>query len=1177
MQDRFKTKQQLIEELVSLRAQLEPGKGRGEEAIRSEASPIIPTELYAMIFDQFPLGIYVIRKDGFSIYVNPAFVQLTGYALPDIDREKKWFQKAYPDKEYRRKILYTWVKYQTQQIITEKKSQVTCKSGKTKSIEFKMITVTDGTVISILTDVTGRRGAEKLLKEKEEQWRILMDTMNEGFLSVSESGIFVFANQRFCDMMGYTREEIVGRPFSAFLDADNLRIFQSEFSQRPMGRFDPYELALQRKDGSPIHFLMSPRPFYDSSGRFAGSFGTCMDITERKKMEEAVRQSERRYYDLADEYRNIVENATEGIFRSIPEGRFIMANHAYARMLGYESPEDLLSSVTDIGKQVYVNPEQGADIIRKGLERGHNEFELEIYRKDGSKGWLTNSGRVVYDDRGEIKYFEGISTDITERKEMEKALKENENKYRMIVENTNDAIYIHDFDGNILDVNDNACRMLGYERDELVGANLSKIDNDWRSPVNVDLDVLLVDERNVFERENIHKDGSVISVEVSVKVVSREGKGIVNGFVRDISERKQTEKALRERKQRLKNLTNNLPGVIYQFFVKLDGDMGFHYISERSIDVLGVDNNLPDIFERVSACIPIEDRARFMKSIHHAALTVSKWKYEGRFITPAGEEKYVRGVSIPEQRPGEVVFNGMVLDITEQKRAEDALDESRKRYQELVESINESVWEIDATGRFTYISPSIEKLIGYKQAEVIGRLPYEFAYVEGMEKLKGRFHDSIGNHDSFTAVEGIIVHKRGAHITVEVSGNPFYIKEGRFGGYRGILRDISETKKIHEEMIKSQKLESIGTLAGGIAHDFNNLLMGILGYIGLAKLNVQQEMVVERSLSKAEESCMRAKELVQRLLTFSRGGDPMMKPIDIRNAVRESVKLVLSGSDVQCRYYLAKHLHPVRADEVQIRQAIGNIVINAVEASPAGGTISVKGENVHYRRKEDNPFIKVTISDRGKGISKDSLKNIFDPYFTTKDMGALKGTGLGLSISYSIIKKHGGDITVQSDVGKGTSVSIYLPAFEDITQAKSIEDDNLPVSGCPEASAKRILIMDDEELVRSFMEETISFLGYSVTTCAEGAKAVDIYREAMASGRPYDLVVLDLTIRGGLGGQDTIQRLLDIDPAVTAIICSGYIDDPVISHYGAYGFKGAWVKPVSIEQIKTTLKNILNK
>ncbi len=1176
MQDRYKTKQQLIEEVSSLRAQLELKTGGGEDALRSGASPMIPAEHYAMIFDQFPCGISVIRQDGFFIYVNPAFVKLTGYTLTDIDTEKKWFQKAYPDKEYRRKALHAWVKYQTQQLITEDVLQVTCKNGKTKSIECNLLTMADGTVISMLTDVKGCGEAAELLKEREEQWRFLLDTMNEGFITVDESGIPVFVNQRFCKMTGYLPEEIIGRPLSSFLDDDNLRIFQTEFSQRSLGRFHPYELAIKCKDRRLLHFLMSPRPIYDSSGRFAGSFGTCMDITERKKMEAAVRQSERRYFELARKYRNIVENATEGIFRSTPEGRYIMANSAFARILGYDSPEDLFNSITDIGKQLYVHDEARTDAIRKVLEKGSGEFEIEVKRKGGELIWLLKSIRVVRNNQGQIRYFEGITKDISERKKIADKLRKSEERYRMMVENTNDAIYIHDFEGNIIDVNDNACRMVGYERDDLIGATLAKIDADWRASANVDLDVLLMDNKNVFERKNIRKDGSLIRVEVSVKVVSREGKGIVTGFVRDISERKRVEMELWGGKERLKNLANNLPGIVYQFYVRKNGDMGLYYVSGRSREILGLDNNREDFFTQASACVPKEDRPRLVDSIHHAARTASKWEYEGRFITPAGEEKYVRGVSIPEEHPGEVIFNGMLLDITEQKRAEVDLQESRKRYRDLVESINEIVWEIDATGHFTYISPNIEQLIGYAQQEVIGKLPYEFAFFEELEKIRGCFQDAFVKRVSFTAVEGIIVHKRGGHIAVEVSGNPFYVKEGRFCGYRGILRDISEVKRLQEEMIKSQKLESIGTLAGGVAHDFNNLLMGIIGYIGLAKLNAQQAKVVERSLSKAEESCLRAKELTRRLLTFSRGGEPRMKPIDVRDVVHESVRLVLSGSNIQCRYYLAKKLHPVRADEEQIRQAIGNIVINALEASPAGSSISVKGENVVCREKDEKPFIKVTISDRGKGISKESLGSIFDPYFTTKDMGALKGTGLGLSISYAIIKKHGGDITLQSEVGKGTSVSVYLPAGSGISQSESAAKEVFPVSGSPEAAARRILVMDDEALIRSFLEETISLLGYDVTTCDEGGKAVEIYREAMAS-RPYDLVVLDLTIRGGLGGRETIQRLLDVDPAVKAIVCSGYTDDPVMSHYGAYGFKGALVKPASIEQIRTTLNSIFHK
>lgn len=1049
MQDRHKTKQQLIEELASLRTQLELREGGGGDTIHSAASPTIPPEHYATIFDQFPLGISVIRKDGFFIYVNPAFVSLTGYNLPDIDREKKWFQTAYPDKEYRRRALYAWVKYQTQKIITEKIFQVSCKNRKKKSIEFNMITVKDGTVISMLTEVTGYGEAGELLREKEEQWRLLLDTMNEGFITVNESGIPVFVNQRFCEMTGYTQEELIGRPVSAYLDAENLRTFQSEFSQRSNGRLSPYEIVLRRKDGSPMYFLMSPRPLYDSSGRFAGSFGTCMDISERKEMEKVLKKSE-------EKLQMALYGADLGMWDLDLTTMSGTIDERAAQILGYGKDE--IPSQIDAWDAM-THPE---DIPRlKESLNAHIEGHLPVFENEHRMRMAT----------GEWKWVQGRGK-ITER----------------------------------------------------------------------------------------HIDGSPI---------------LISGTMQDIDNRKRVEEELRKRKERLKALANNLPGVIFQFYVRKHGEMGLYYVSERSREILGLDSNPEEFFARASACVPLEDRSRFLESIQQAALSVCRWEYEGRFITTGGEEKYVRGISLPEERPDEVVFNGMLLDITDQKRAEDALEESRKRYQYLVESINEIVWEIDATGRFTYLSPNIEKLIGYGQAEMIGKFPHEYMWAMNMEELKGRFSDSFASQYPFVAIEGIIVHKRGIHLSVEVSGNPFFIKEGHFGGYRGILRDISEIKTLQEEMIKTQKLESIGTLAGGVAHDFNNLLMGILGYIGLAKLNAQQEMVVERSLSKAEESCLRAKEIAQRLLTFSRGGDPQMKPIDIRDAVRESVKLVLRGSNIQCRYYLAKHLHPVRADEAQIRQAIGNIIINAVEASPAGGSISVKGENVAYRRKAEKPFIKLTISDRGKGISEESLGRIFDPYFTTKDMGSLKGTGLGLSISYSIIKKHGGDVTVQSEVGKGTSVSIYLPACVDITQVIRTAKGDLPVSGRPEAAVKRILVMDDEALIRSFMEDTMSFLGYDVTTCDEGSKAVEMYREAMAL-RPYDLVVLDLTVRGGWGGQETIQRLLDVDPAVMAIICSGYSDDPVISHYGAYGFKGALAKPASIDQIKTTLDKIFN-
>ncbi|MEI6314836.1 MAG: PAS domain-containing protein [Syntrophus sp. (in: bacteria)] len=429
MQDRFKTKKQLIEELASLRAQLEPGNGEGEGTIRPEASPIIPTELYAMIFDQFPLGIFVIRKDGSLIYVNSTFVQLTGYTHSDIDSEKKWFQKAYPDTEYRRKALYVWVKYQTQQIITEKVFQVACKDGKFKTIEFSMIKVSDGTVISILMDVTSRGEAEELLSEKEERWRVLLDTMKEGFITFNALGIPVFVNQHFCEMTGYTQEEIIGRPASAFLDAENLRIFQSEFSRRSSGHLSPYEIVFKRKDGSPIDFLVSPRPLYDSTGRFAGSIGTCMDITERKTMEEALRQSEERY-------RTILGTIEDGYNEVDLAGRFTFFNESFQEIIGYDHDELLGMHYRHYADeknqgQVY---EAYHQVYKTGIPM--KNFEWEITRKDGSKRSIEVSVSLIRDVAGCPKGFRGIVRDTTDRKAIEEALRRSEAKYRDIFINS---------------------------------------------------------------------------------------------------------------------------------------------------------------------------------------------------------------------------------------------------------------------------------------------------------------------------------------------------------------------------------------------------------------------------------------------------------------------------------------------------------------------------------------------------------------------------------------------------------------------------------------------------------------------------------------------------------------------------------------------------------------------
>jgi len=395
--------------------------------------------------------------------------------------------------------------------------------------------------------------------------------------------------------------------------------------------------------------------------------------------------------------------------------------------------------------------------------------------------------------------------------------------------------------------------------------------------------------------------------------------------------------------------------------------------------------------------------------------------------------------------------------------------------------------------------------------------------------------------------------------------------KGQPARINGILWDITEQHLLQEERLKLQKIESIGTLAGGIAHDFNNLLQGVFGYISMAKVTFDQKEKALAMLEQAENALHQSVSLTTQLLTFSKGGKPVKKQISLLPVIENAAKFALSGS--RCHYQLdiESGLWQVDADGGQLEQVIQNIVLNADHAMPEGGSVVITAKNVlkpyskHPMVTKGN-YVKISIQDTGIGIPKKYLQKIFDPYFTTKE----KGSGLGLATSYSIIKNHGGLLDVTSELGKGTTFFIHLPAIEVEKEFKETAEVSSVVR------KGKILVMDDDKLVRSIAEELIKTLGHEVDLAEHGEAAIEKYQTAMKSDKPFDIVILDLTVRRGMGGRDTIKRLRVVDPSVRAIVSSGYSDDAVMADYKKYGFKARLTKPYKLTGLRDTLNTLLS-
>ncbi len=405
---------------------------------------------------------------------------------------------------------------------------------------------------------------------------------------------------------------------------------------------------------------------------------------------------------------------------------------------------------------------------------------------------------------------------------------------------------------------------------------------------------------------------------------------------------------------------------------------------------------------------------------------------------------------------------------------------------------------------------------------------------------------------------------------------PIFSKDKRITGAVLVFRDITEKHKIEEDLLRIDKLESIGVLAGGIAHDFNNILSVILGNISLAKMYVKaDDERLQKRFSDAELAILRAKDLTQQLLTFSRGGSPIRKTSAIQSVLKASCRFAITGSNIQCEFDLPNDLLPVDIDAGQINQVINNLIINAQQAMREGGTIHIRAENIVSPEQiarqglvmNMGEYVRIAVQDSGAGIPPENLSKIFDPYFSTKE----QGSGLGLATSHSIIKKHGGYITAESAPGKGTTFYIYLPAA-----ARS--DESQQGVGKPASHGKgKILIMDDDDMIREITGELLLNLGYQVEFAKNGNEAIVMYREALDLEKPFDAVILDLTIPGGMGGKETIKELLKIDPNVRAIVSSGYSNDPIMAEFKDHGFGGVIIKPYRLSELSQTLHDVLDR
>ncbi|MDZ7698915.1 MAG: PAS domain S-box protein [Deltaproteobacteria bacterium] len=534
----------------------------------------------------------------------------------------------------------------------------------------------------------------------------------------------------------------------------------------------------------------------------------------------------------------------------------------------------------------------------------------------------------------------------------------------------------------------------------------------------------------------------------------------------------------------------------------------------------------------------------------------------------------------------------LIGEMVEKAEAQEILHKSEQDYRELFDSVSDLIYTHDLEGRFLSVNAALKKLFGYEGKEIIGRKPVEFMDPEFRPLFEKEYLEALKRSGH---VEGVAKYhgKQGQEIYIEYKSSLVKPDDGNLY-ISGISRDVSrriaaqrEKKRLESQLQQAQKMEAIATLTGGIAHDYNNLVTIIMGNLGLAIEDTPPGSDQAQFLDEVDKASKKIRDLTHELMALSRGGAPVKKVGPLVELLKSAEALIPQNSRILLSESISADLWQAPHDAYKMGSVFRNVATNAVEAMPDGGALTIKAENLTVADDAEVPdlslksgdYVHIAIEDEGSGIPQENLEKLFDPYFSTKARGTQKGMGLGLATAYAIIKKHGGHINIDSTEAVGTTVHIYLPAESQEGKAKKTGDADLTSQSTvinQQSPIQTVLVMDDEKAVRNLAQKMLNRLGYEVETVKEGVKAIELYKKRLDSDEPFDAVILDLTIKGGMGGERTLQELVKIDPDVKAVVSSGYFNDPVMADFQGYGFKGAMAKPYEMKDLKEVLQTVLS-
>ena len=913
------------------------------------------------------------------------------------------------------------------------------------------------------------------------------------------------------------------------------------------------------------------------------------NISDRKQAEEALSEIE-------GKYKSLTNNLNVGVYRNSvgSKGKFIEANPAIVKMFGYDSREEFLKiGVSDLYKDPLERKEFTFKIAKAGSIK--NEI-LKLQKKDGTGFIGSISAVAVKNRKGDIKYFDGIIEDITERKWAEEALRESEEKFRSLAENQHDVVWTVNENLEVNYISPSCFKTTGTTAEKTMGMN----PKDFYTEESYQRIILtLAEERQkpanemqpaVLEVDQYHEDGHLFPVEITCMPIIIDNRFIgVQGISRDITEKKKAEEALRESEEKFRYLVKNSNDV----FVIIDENAKEIFVSDSVENITGFtpaetmghsgfEFLHPDDLDHMSKTISklLETPGGTIRDEYRHRRKDGGWVYLEAIGTNYLHEPSVKGI----------VLN--IRNITERRQAEEKLLESEKKYRVLYEKSRQAeevyrsllhtsadaILIYDLDGRVDYLSPAFTTIFGWTLEELKGKrlhfLP-ESEKKESMAGIKQIFKDG-------KAIQGFETKrysKNGSLINVSLSGSRFNDAMGNPAGLLVLIRDTSEKTKLEARLHQAQKMEAIGTLAGGVAHDLNNILGGLVSYPELLLLQLPIGSPLRKSILTIQKSGEKAAAVVQDLLTLARRGVVVTEVVNLNDVIAEYLKspeyekLQSYHPGVHIEIRLEKDVLNILGSSTHLSKTIMNLTSNAAEAMLEGGKLTVTTENLYIDRPirgyddvKQGDYVVLTVSDTGTGIDSDDLDKIFEPFYTKKKMGR-SGTGLGMAVVWGTVKDHNGYIDVQSTEGQGTTFTLYFPVTR-----QSLEERSETFLEDYMGKGETILVVDDVEEQRNIASGMLKELGYLVVSVSSGEEAVEYLKTKKA-----DLLLLDMIMDPGMDGLDTYKRILEIHPRQKATIASGFSETDRVKELQSLG-AGAYIrKPFLMEKVGLTVKEELEK